>query len=231
MPPPDVRVADAPRFVAAPAPGDVGDACMDVGERRACFAAAEPRVPRLVRRPIPDAPHLGAWRCSGSGAARVCADRALGAGKFVCTGTLCTQRFARLPDDGQWECADLDGAVLCHFIAPASGIAAGRADPGFSCGSRRGKPGERVCVDFAPDYPDGAGPWHCRFDHTGGDVARLCEHGGRLALGGACGSGCPAGSACASGVCLPLAPAPDCWLDQDCRAGERCAFGTCRRAP
>lgn len=226
-PAPAAKVEVAPRFVPSPAPHDVATRCADVGTRRVCWTAAGPR---LVPRPVPDAPHVGAWRCSGAGAARVCEDRALGAGSFECGDTLCTQRFARVPDDGQWECADLDGAVLCHFMAPASGIVAGGADPAFFCGQRRGKPGERVCVDFAPDLP-APDFRHCRFDHSGGDVARLCEKGGRRALGGECGAGCPPGAACAGGACLPLEPAPDCWLDADCAGGERCAFGTCRRAP
>ncbi|MEB2312306.1 MAG: hypothetical protein OZ928_10685 [Polyangiaceae bacterium] len=225
--PASVRVTAAPRRVSAPAPGDLGEACRDVGEVRACF---RPAGPARVPRPLPDAPHRGGWRCSGAGAARTCEERALGAGPFVASGALHTQRFARLPDDGQWECADFDGAVLCRKLADSAGTVAGRADPAFSCGNRRGHPSERLCLDLAPDLPDGEGPWRCRFDHTGGDVARLCEPGPPATLGRACDAGCATGADCVSGACLPRAETPNCWLDADCDAGEVCALGACARA-
>ena len=228
-PEPASRVSVAARSVHAPAPADRGTRCADVGRVRACWAHGCAHGVCLVPRPVPDAPHVGQWRCAGSGNKRTCTDRALDASRFHCVGELCVQRTTRMPDDGQWECAAFDGAVLCRSIAPAAGVVAGPPDPAFLCGARRGHPGQRVCVDFAPDMP-AAGAWHCHFQHLGGVVERVCERGGRLPLGDACSGGCEAGSSCVSNRCLPLAPHPDCYFDKDCGAGARCALGTCRKA-
>ncbi len=231
-PPPAAHVVVAPRSVPAPAPSDIGSDCADVGQVRACWNDSTKRDCAggvcLVPRPLPDAPHVGRWRCSGTGDKRVCSDSRLDASAFECHGALCTQRFAHLPDDGQWECAAFDGAVLCHLLAPAAGVVAGPPDPAFICGTRRGH-GERVCVDFSPDMP-GPGAWRCHFKHLGGVVERLCERGGHAPLGDACSGGCKKGASCVGGHCLPLRPHPDCWFDKDCGAGQRCELGTCRGA-
>ncbi len=232
-PAPTAHVVVAAQSLPAPAPADIGSDCADVGRVRACWSDAKrsncAHGVCLVPRPLPDAPHLGRWRCSGVGRARVCQDSSLDASSFECHGALCVQKTPHLPDDGQWECAAFDGAVLCHFIAPAAGVVAGPPDPAFTCGARRGHPGERVCLDLSPDMP-GPGGWHCYFRHLGGVVERRCEKGGHTPLGGSCGAGCKQGSSCVGGHCLPLSPHPDCWFDKDCGAGARCELGSCRRA-
>jgi len=227
-PHPAEHVVVAPQSVPAPAPADLGDDCADVGGVRACFRKSCPDGVCRVPRPLPDAPHVGRWRCSGSSEKRVCRDSALDASRFECRGALCIQRTPHLPDDGQWECAAFDGAVLCRSIAPAAGIVAGPPDPAFRCGKRRGHPGERVCVDFSPDMP-GPGAWRCYFQHLGGVIERRCERGGHTPLGGGCSGGCSKGATCVSSHCLPLPPHPDCWFDKDCGNG-RCELGTCRSA-
>lgn len=229
-PAPASHVVVAPSSVAASAPADIGEQCADVGQVRACWSDTKRRDCDngvcLVPRPLPDAPHVGRWRCSGSGKKRVCRDGALDASRFVCHGAIRIERTPHLPDDGQWECAAFDGAVLCHFLAPAAGIIAGPPDPAFFCGPRRGHPGERVCVDFSPDMP-GPGAWHCHFKHVGSVVERRCERGGHAPLGGSCSGGCENGSTCVAGHCLPQRPHPGCWFDKDCGQGARCELGSC----
>jgi hypothetical protein len=167
------------------------------------------------------------WRCSGSGATRVCEDRALESDDFDCKPDGCTQRRPRMPDDGEWECADIQGVVICHGGGAAAGTVPGPADPAWICGARRGKPGERVCVDFSPDRPSRRELGDCRFDYEPERPLRFCRRG-EPGLGRACsGAGCVAGSVCAGGHCLPLQPKPECWLDADCGRGV-CALGSCR---
>lgn len=224
-----VVVEPAPRRVAAPAETDVGSACADVGELRACFGDHPGAVHGVlvVPRPLPSAPRPArGWRCGGVGSARTCEDRALETDAFACRGDVCTRQHPRLPDDGEWECAELDGAVLCHGGGTAAGTVPGPADPAWLCGPRRGAPGERICVDFSPDRPElGAGA-ACRFEYLPGRAQRTCRRGAEPALGRACGA-CPAGMACAGGRCLPLPPSPECWLDADCGGGV-CLLGSCR---
>jgi hypothetical protein len=220
--PPPIRSAE-PRLLPAPAANDVGENCHDVFQLRVCWSGD---MPVLVERPLPALPSTLGYRCRGSGQSRVCEDRRHGADPFQ-IGARSTQRHPRMPDDAEWECADLDGVVVCHRGEPAAGIVTGAPDPAFVCGDRRGKKGDRVCVDFAPDRPKE--PASCHFEHRAGEPARVCTAGGRGALTRPCAGGCPFGAACVSDTCLPLAPKPNCWLDQDCGSGERCGFGTCRK--
>jgi hypothetical protein len=216
--------ASEPRRIPTPAPNDQGSNCLDVFELRACFPG---ELPVLVPRPLPTLASQRGYRCSGSNSKRVCEDRRHGADPLVEAGTLWAQHHPRHPDDGEWECADLDGVVVCHGGGAPAGVPPGTLDPAFVCGNRRGKKDDRVCVDFSPDRPPE--PAKCHFESHVGLPARSCSRGGRGALTRACGAGCPFGSACVSDHCLPLAPKPDCWLDQDCDEGERCGFGTCRK--
>jgi hypothetical protein len=209
--------------------------CADVGARRACWSAA--RVATLVPRRLPARPAsspLG-WRCAWPGRARLCVDRRADAPPFSCAGARCTQAHARRPDDGEWTCVDTAGAEVCLSLAPAAGVAAAPPDPAWICGPRRGakagaaEASARVCVDLAPDVPDGDGAgWRCRAV-DGPPPARICERGPSSgAVGVACDRArpCVDGAVCASGRCVPARPAPSCWLDDDCPGGA-CRFGTC----
>lgn len=215
------------RALLTPAPKDVGDDCIDVGTLRACFT--EQGIVS-VPQPMPSAATARGFRCWGSGYARKCEDRAFQSDAFSCTKEACTQRIPRLPDDGEWECADFDGVVVCHGGGRPAGVIPGAPDVGWLCGDRRGQEGERVCVDFAPDRP-GPEPWACRFHYEPGHARRSCTAGGRGALGFACDAGCPFGSECVSGHCLPQKPKPECWLDRDCGEGSKCSFASCRKTP
>jgi hypothetical protein len=159
-------------------------------------------------------------------------DRARDVTPFRCEGTVCRQRAPRMPDDGEWECADFAGIVVCHGGGRAAGVPPGAAERGFLCGSRHGAralPDERVCVDLSPDFPEGGGSGRtCRFESDGATY-RVCaaDPGARTA-----GDGCDGRAACADGLhcvehrCLPTRPEPACWLDADCDKGT-CRFGTC----
>jgi hypothetical protein len=224
------ELVDAPRWLAAPSERDLGVRCIDVGEQRACFGDRPGAVHGVssVPRPLPEqrAPLRG-WRCSGSARARVCEDRAFGSDAFECGAQQCTQRHPRMPDDGEWECADIEGAVICRGGGAAAGVVSGPPDPAWQCGARRGAVGERICVDFSPDRPPNEALGDCRFIHEPGRPSRICSPG-RAALGQPCdASACPAGLVCAGGHCLPLDPAPSCWIDRDCGSGA-CLFGSCR---
>ena len=137
--------------------------------------------------------------------------RAIEASPFVCTGDVCNQRHVRLPDDGEWRCAERDGVVWCAGGEPPAGVVSTSTARGYRCGDRRRSNGrERVCVDAAPDYPEGgATRFRCRFEHEWG-VVRSCTR------------------AKATPRPLPAGAQPNCWLDADC-AG-RCERGTCVEA-
>jgi hypothetical protein len=138
-------------------------------------------------------------------------EKAVQASPFVCAGPVCTQRHVRLPDDGEWRCAERDGIVWCAGGEPAAGVAMDDKPRGYRCGERRGKtPRERVCVDVAPDYPDGgARAFRCRFEQEHG-VVRSCTRA----------EGTPRPP--------PSGAAPNCWIDADCEGG--CDRGTCAGA-
>jgi hypothetical protein len=226
----DVVVVERP--APWPAPGDDrGELCADVADLRVCWG----REPRVITRPVPAvaaASPLG-WRCSGAGSGRTCVDRLRDAGPFTCSQGVCTQRHPRLPDHGEWTCAEQAGAAVCLGKEAAAGVPPAPPSPGWLCGPRRAPrgplPGERVCVDLAPDVPDGAPlGWDCRYRHEPAP-ARLCQRqDGLHALGDACDGArpCVDGGVCAGGRCVPPRPAPTCWLDTDCGRGA-CRFGTC----
>jgi hypothetical protein len=137
-----------------------------------------------------------------------------------------------LPDSGEWECADFAGIVVCRGGVGTAVVPPGASEPGFVCGPRRGAqaaPGERVCVDLSPDFPDGgAEEQRCRFE-TDGALFRVCAaDASARAAGDRCGPsrGCDTGLSCIEGRCLPRRPEPACWLDRDCDKGA-CRFGSC----
>lgn len=239
-PPEDAPAVEETPAEGWPSPGlDDGDRpCADVADVRACWGGggADDRGCRagvcLVTRPVPVFPAQLGWRCHGSGPERRCTDRIGGAGSFACDGDHCVQAHPRMPDQGRWECVERAGAVACRGGAEAAGVLPAAADPGWICGARRGRESERICVDLSPDVPTGfPDPWRCSYEHDPVE-RRLCERGAALAvLGAICDAerSCVDGSTCAGGRCLPSRPAPDCWLDDDCRQPAACRFGTCVR--
>jgi hypothetical protein len=239
----------APASIVARAQ-DRGELCSDIGSTRACWGAECGRAGCVVTRTVPEPAAISAlgWRCTGMGPERRCFERSARAGSFECRENTCVQRHPRLPDDGEWLCADSAGAVLCAGGEPAAGVAPARADAGWFCGKRggarppvvtaaRAQPsaaaapiaGPRVCVDLDPDFPDGtASHWRCRYAYEGG-VQRICVRGGGGAtVGAVCDASrpCVDGSHCSSGRCVVARPAPDCWLDSDCKS-KSCRFGSC----
>jgi hypothetical protein len=241
----------APAGVAA-ITRDPGEICSDIGSIRACWGGECGRAGCLVARTVPEPAAFSAlgWRCTGTGENRRCFDRVSRAGRFECRENTCIQRHPRLPDDGEWLCADSAGAVVCAGGEPAAGVAPARADAGWFCGTRSGtRPvastgtrtqptaaapiaGPRVCVDLDPDFPDGsAKPWRCRYSYEHG-VQRICERQGAEAkIGDACDAErpCVDGSHCSAGRCIVARPGPDCWLDTDCKSSA-CRFGSCTRS-
>jgi hypothetical protein len=159
----------------------------------ACQGASKPKQVRA--RPTPSA-----MRPSAPPAA----------GRFVCTADICTQPYPRLPDTGEWRCAEAGGVVWCAGGEPAAGVVPGPADPGYRCRARGGGSGERVCIDLHPDYPaEGADHYRCSFAQEHG-ITRVCKRESPAAA-------------------PPVSPnaLPACWLDEDCRSGA-CDRGTCR---
>jgi hypothetical protein len=133
------------------------------------------------------------------------------AGKFVCRGDDCRQEQPRLPDTGEWRCAEHGKVVWCAGGEPAAGVVAGAPDLGFRCAVRWGKSalsGERVCIDRSPDYPNGArAAYDCAYDQEL-SMARVCKKSAALAEP------------------LPPGAEPACWLSKDCPSG-RCDRGVC----
>lgn len=157
----------------------------------------------------------GSFSCEGEGAAR-----------------RCTDAHPRQPDDGEWECSETSGVTVCRGGLAPAGVSPGSPDPGWVCGDHvvRGDAGAypRVCVDFAPDYPRAEG-WTCRYAYVNDQGVRRCEPSPATRAGDPCAGGaCPSGTTCASGRCLPDAPAPRCFFDTDCDAPRKCVFGSCR---
>lgn len=213
---------------------DASTTCADVSELRVCWNAGPSRRDVVVSpRPVPG-PALSplGFRCTGDGASRKCTDRSESAGPFLCTGATCEQHHPRLPDDGEWDCADFAGVVVCRSTSSAAGTPPGSMDAGFVCGPRSGRAaagGERLCVDLAPDFPDGSPRrWRCRFAARNGLVRRCDRDDQAHTVTDPCDRmhPCISGLSCAAGRCVPQEPAPSCWLDADCDHGS-CRFGTC----
>lgn len=132
------------------------------------------------------------------------------ASRFVCRDSECRQAHPRLPDTGEWRCAERAQVVWCTGGEPAAGVVSGPADVRFRCGPRWGQAAaERVCIDEQPDYPEERADYtRCSFDQERG-MARVC--GAKESL-------------------EPAPPArgavPACWLDRDCPSA-RCDRGAC----
>ena len=206
--------------------------CTDVGDLRVCWG--EGRAVSVVPRRVPPVrlSSLG-FRSVGSGKETRVIDRARDAPPFRCEGNTCRQRSPRLPDDGEWECADFASVVVCRGGERAAGVAPGAAAPGYLCGPRRGVQNERVCVDLSPDMPDGvAKGFRCRFEAPGG-LVRVCERDPAAhSVADPCDPEHPCDPAftCEQGRCLPPLPSPACWLPRDCD-NQPCRIGTCAGGP
>jgi hypothetical protein len=211
-------------------PPDESALCADVHDIRVCWAC--PGGDCVVPRWTPDTTPERGWRCEGGGPGRRCEDRAKGSGPFQCAqnGNDCTQRHPRMPDDGEWECIDMDGVVMCKGGEPAAAVVEGAPDLGWMCGTHAQGPRgpEKLCLDFAPDRPNGElDGWKCSYDHQRGEK-RICKRNqGAKRLGGPCAAGCPEGAACVEDRCIPAKPSPSCWFDTDCEGGGTCRYGTC----
>jgi hypothetical protein len=222
--------------VVSAAANDKTDSCADLTDLRVCWDASKKTCPDgicLDPLPVPRqrAESALGWRCSGSGARRTCVDRRWGVGDFVREGDLWVQRHPRFPDDGEWSCAEMGGAVVCSGGEPPAGVAENVADVAWFCGGRRATSGaERICVDLAPDFPDGrAHSWRCRYASDHG-ASRVCERDPSAhQLGDDCSAASPCldGLGCVDGRCVPERPEPSCAFDRDCGRGA-CRLGTCR---
>lgn len=160
--------------------------------------------------------------------------RALRGGDFVCDDDTCAQRFVALPDDGEWECIDRSGLVICRGGHAAAGVRAGSPDDAFVCGELAvDEEHRRVCVDAEPDLPSAEG-WSCRHERASegawaGVEVRRCERDASPRLGSPCDEGaCPIGLRCVSERCVRASTdAPDCWTDADCEGGSTCVLARC----
>lgn len=219
-----------------PAP-DVSANCYDIGGAhdggRVCWSDACGNGVCLVERTTPEfraATQMG-FRCVGAAGERICVDRRDGVGAFVCQQERCVQPYPRVPDAGEWWCADAGGAQLCLRRHTASGVAHNQPDVGFRCGEREihGKrTGELLCIDYAPDFPDGhASDWSCHYQSET-SLERVCQRKATRPLAARCNANapCSAGTRCISGHCVPYADKPTCWLDADCDS-RRCRLGAC----
>jgi hypothetical protein len=216
------------------ADGDKTDSCADLTELRVCWDAARKSCSEGIcvsPLPVPNrAPSALGWRCTGGGRGRTCVDRRRGVGAFTREGALWVQRHPRMPDDGEWSCSEMGGAVVCAGGDAPAGVPINVADAAWFCGPRRGAGGARVCVDLAPDFPDGvARSWRCGYASDRGG-ARTCERDPHAhQVGDACSSSAPCldGVRCVEGRCVPDRPEPSCAFDRDCESGV-CRLGSCR---
>jgi hypothetical protein len=227
---PAVQVGPVP----SPADGDRGVLCLDVADVRACWGDGTGDESCrsgtcLVPRPLPSSPvPPSGFRCAGQRSQRSCVTRAWQGAPFTCDQDRCVQSRLRTPDNGEWECVEMGGAVICRFLAEAAGIPRGPREAGFVCGDRAGH-GELICVDLSPDPPP-LGSWSCRVTYDSGSATRVCTAARDPKFGDPCASNgaCPAGAWCVGGRCLPEQPQPACWFDQDCGQNAQCRYGSCR---
>ncbi|MGE0787847.1 MAG: EB domain-containing protein [Sandaracinaceae bacterium] len=225
---------ELPRAIAfgetfdAPDPNDPpGATCVDVTPmHRVCFG--DDGAPIGVHpRPSPSGvsvPPDGTLRCDGSRDARRCT--LVRERELVCDTRECTQLAPRVPSDGEQECADVHGVVLCRGYGPPAGEVAGQDEPGWRCGTGE----RRVCVDLAPDLPDLESAYDCGFVHEP-VFLRRCRPGPAARLGAVCtdDAACPEALLCVDGRCVPRAlPRGECWTDPDCPEGRECVLSNCR---
>ncbi len=156
---------------------------------------------------------------------------------FVCGPKRCVQDYPRTPDDSDWSCADMAGAVVCLGGTRAAGVATASANPRWRCGDVANRPLEqrRVCIDVEPDFPVGsASAWRCHFQNEL-PMRRICDRSSHNPmLGDACSAALPCvdGAVCQAQRCVAPSGNPFCWVDRDCQPNAVCRFGGCllRRA-
>jgi hypothetical protein len=159
-------------------------------------------------------PHAAASPSSENRLTRELAPRA--ASRFQERDGKQRQEYPRLPDTGEWRCAERGSVVWCAGGEAAAGVVSGPPDRGYRCGPRWDRDdGERVCIDEHPDYPAPSGTprgdgkrQRCRFEQEQG-IVRVCEL-----------------AAAYEGLALPARAVPACWLDRDCPSGH-CDRGAC----
>jgi hypothetical protein len=97
------------------------------------------------------------------------------ASSFELENGVFVQRHPRLPDSGEWRCAERGGVVWCAGGQAPAGVAPGLPEPAFRCGKRWGADllSERVCIDRRPEYPS-SGARQCRFEQERG-IQRSCR--------------------------------------------------------
>ena len=129
----------------------------------------------------------------------------------------------------------MGGVAVCVGGDAPAGVPKNVRDPTWACGLRRvvhAQPsGERVCVDFQPEFPDAkARGWSCRYTSDHG-LSRVCR---RDASAHQIGDPCDAKHPCLDGLdctaarCVPERSAtPSCAFDRDCES-RACRFGSCR---
>lgn len=198
-------------------------ACRVVGSHRVCV---DPEPPK------PDA-RTAAWRCWVDGATRTCRLRASARGPWLRdpgTGPASwSQRRYALPDEAEWECAEIEGIAYCRTTGDPAGVARREPAPWWLCGE--GPEGRRICTDPDPDRPtDVQASMACHFDHSP-PRRRWCET--KTTDDGACAADgdCGLGAVCVGGRCAPLVAEPSCYFDRDCgeNAGQVCRWGLCVR--
>lgn len=129
-----------------------------------------------------------------------------------------------MPSKDEWRCAERGRVIWCAGGETAAGVPAQRGHELFHCGPRWGSAEkERVCVDFAPEYPRDTSVGHCKFEQELG-LTRVCKREGEDTITSP----------------LPRDGIASCWLDRDCASNgcdrgvcrcegsEQCTSGTCR---
>jgi hypothetical protein len=111
---PDPTPERAAASKLTPARDPEGAVCADVGTLRACWSVSHLGTILVVSRTVPEGASRSpmGWRCWGQGAERACVDRRASAPAFECEGSSCVQRHPRMPDDGEWVCADSAGTTV-----------------------------------------------------------------------------------------------------------------------
>lgn len=157
------------------------------------------------------------------------------AGPFVCTEGGCEQHDPPLPSDGEWECRDELGALVCLGGVPAAGVVEGPRDPAFACATLAHPSGGRdqVCVALTSALPNGdLRGWRCVMAHEHGERRRcVLDEAAPPLLSDCATRPCEVPLVCADvgggRRCVPPERTERaCWIDADCEAGV-CVLGRC----